>query len=69
MPRVPDEVLLRTGQLVRFFHSTSYASAYRRTFKDPAACWPDLEPQVQQAAARDTIPVDFSLELLLARRA
>jgi len=58
---------LSARQFVGFFSSTSYASAYLRTLADPDAYLEELESRFQQAHPDDMIPVDFRVELTLAR--
>ncbi len=57
------------SQLVGFCASTSYGSAYMRTLPDPDAYLTELETRFRQASSNDMIPVDFELELILAREA
>jgi trans-aconitate methyltransferase len=48
--------------------STSYGSAYIRTLSQPDAYLQELESRFQRAHPDDMIPVDFCLELILARK-
>jgi trans-aconitate methyltransferase len=65
---IPHIVWLTPHQLVGFWRSTSYASAYARQLAVPEAYWHDLEARYRLAWPRTKIPVDFSPWLLLARR-
>lgn len=56
------------SQLVGFCSSTSYASAYMKTLRDPDAYLKELESFFREAHRNDMIPVDFQLELILARK-
>ena len=56
------------ADFVGFWRSTSYGSAYARTFADPEPYWSALESRFSEAAASATIPVDLSPTLILSRR-
>ncbi len=55
-------------QLVGFCSSTSYGSAYIRTLENPDAYLRELETAFREASPNDMIPLDFKVELLLARK-
>jgi SAM-dependent methyltransferase len=65
---LPYTVQLTPIQLVGFISSTSYAAAYLRTLDQPEAYVALLTGRVAQAAAGSLIAVDFSIELVQARR-
>jgi SAM-dependent methyltransferase len=64
---IPQIVWLTPHELVGFWRSTPYASAYARERALPHAYWRDLETRYSLAWPRTKIPVDFSPWLLLAR--
>lgn len=66
---IPHVVELSVPQLVGFFSSTSYGSAYMRTLEDPGAYLSGLENAFREASGEAMIPADFKLELILARKA
>lgn len=51
-----------------FWRSTSYGSAYALALRDPESYWSDLESQFAPAASGETIRVDLSPTLILARK-
>ncbi len=55
-------------QVVGFWSSTSYVSAYLRTLPEPGAYLQELETSFQRAHPDDMIPMDFELELFLTRK-
>lgn len=56
------------ADFVGFWRSTSYGSAYARTFADPEPYWSALESRFAEAGGGATIPVDLSPTLILSRR-
>jgi SAM-dependent methyltransferase len=65
----PHLVEFNVRQLIGFFSSTSYGSAYLRTLEDPGAYLSGLENAFREASGDAMIPADFTLELILARKA
>ena len=64
----PNDVWLDAQQLVGFFRSTSFGSAYLETLPDGEAYLEGLERRIAAAAGPDPFPVDFGLEIIVARR-
>lgn len=65
---IPNPLYFSPRQLVGFCSSTSYGSAYIRSLEDPEAYLRELETAFRQASPNDMIPMDFGLELILARK-
>lgn len=65
---IPYILYFTPPQLVGFCSSTSYGSAYTRTLQDPDAYLRALETAFREASPNDMIPLDFGLELILARK-
>lgn len=65
----PNDVYLDAHQLVGFFHSTSFGSAYLETLPDGAQYLSALERRIVAAVGPDPFPVDFGLEVIAARKA
>ncbi len=59
---------LTPAELVGFCEGTSYGSAYVATLPRPQEYLDDLRTRVSSASQGRAIPVDFGLELILARR-
>jgi SAM-dependent methyltransferase len=59
---------LTPAEVVGFFSSTSYGSAYLRTLETPEAYLRDLEAAIREQAEGEKVAVDFGLELILATR-
>jgi SAM-dependent methyltransferase len=66
---IPHVVEFSVPELIGFFSSTSYGNAYMRTLEDPGAYLKRLESDFRKASADAMIPADFTLELILARKA
>lgn len=64
--RVENVSTLTPEQLAGFFASTSYGSAYMRGLENPDEYLADLTARLAADAA-EGIPVDFGLELILAK--
>jgi trans-aconitate methyltransferase len=65
---IPHVVEFSAAQLIGFFSSTSYGSAYLQTLEDPGAYLGGLENAFREASGDAMIPADFTLELILARK-
>ncbi len=66
--RIANVVELTPAELVGFCEGTSYGSAYVATLARPKEYLDDLRTRVSAASQGRAIPVDFGLELILARR-
>lgn len=66
--KIPHFVSMTAGEYAGFWSSTSYGSAFARTLPDPQNYWMELESRFRAAARDDTIHVDFSHSLILAKR-
>jgi SAM-dependent methyltransferase len=65
---IPNIVPLKPKQIVGFFSSTSYCSAYLRTLSHPDNYLSDFEALLHAYSNDVPILVDFSLELIIAKR-
>jgi trans-aconitate methyltransferase len=65
---IPNVVELTPAQLAGFCEGTSYGSAYVATLAQPREYLDDLRSRLDSASRGRAIPVDFGLELILARR-
>lgn len=67
LKKVKNIINLEVEELIGFFSSTSYVSAYLRTMNDPDNYITNLTESIKSMAS-GKIPVDFSLELIIARK-
>jgi SAM-dependent methyltransferase len=65
---IPNSLFLNSKQLVGFFKSTSYVSAYLRSIRRPERYLSRLESQIREASGQGSIPMDFDIEIVLARK-
>lgn len=65
---VPNTLQMERARFVGYLRSTSYGSAYAKTLPRPDAYWKQLETSIRKAWPDAMIPVDFELELILARK-
>lgn len=66
---VPHLIFWGTQQLIGYFCSTSYCSAYLKTLTNPKQYVSDLESKINDTIGYTPFPVDFSLELIIAQKA
>lgn len=66
--RIENIVALKPEDLVGFFASTSYGSAYLRSLDNPDVYLVDFLNQIKKLNGSSTINVDFSLELVMAKK-
>jgi SAM-dependent methyltransferase len=66
--RIPNHLELDAHSLVGFYSSTSYGAAYVRSLSEPTFYLEDLEREIREAAGTILIPVDFSIEVVIAQR-
>lgn len=66
--RIANVVELAPADLAGFCGSTSYGAAYAATLPHPETYLEDLRHRLESASAGRAIPIDFGLELVLARR-
>lgn len=64
---VPNTIPLQAQELVGFFASTSYASAYIASLPSDNNYLPELVAKISHASGNATMPVEFTLELIVAR--
>ena len=64
---VPNIVPLPVERVVGFLRTASYVHAYSQTLADPEAYYAALEAELRGACIHDLIPVNFGLELIIAR--
>lgn len=65
---VPHGIFWDTQQLIGYFCSTSYCSAYLKTLANPEQYIADLESKINDTMGGSSFPVDFSLELITAQK-
>ncbi len=65
--QVPNNVPLPADRVVGFLRTASYVHAYTRTLADAEAYYATLEAELRRTHPGDLIPVNFGLELVLAR--
>lgn len=65
--KIENIIYLEVEELIGFFSSTSYVSAYLRTLDDPDYYIKNLTDSIKNISS-GSIPVDFSLELIIARK-
>ncbi len=65
--KIQNIVNLKTEELIGFFSSTSFGSAFLRTKKEPGSYLYGLNKKINKLI-KGTIPVDFSLELIIAKK-
>lgn len=65
--QVPNIVPLPPERVVGFLRTASYVHAYTRSLADPEAYYATLEAELRRSCPEPLMPVDFGLELVLAR--
>lgn len=66
---VPHSVSWNSQQLIGYFCATSYCSAYLKTLEAPDRYIANLQKQIDSRASHTPFSVDFSLELITAKKA
>jgi SAM-dependent methyltransferase len=65
---IPNVIELSPAEVVGFCEGTSYGSAYVASLSRPAEYLDDFRTRLERASAGRVIPMDFGIELILARR-
>lgn len=63
---IPNVVKLSAEEVVGFFRSTSYGSAYIRTLENKETYISRLTDDIKKVSNNTKIPMDFSIELIIA---
>jgi hypothetical protein len=66
--RIENVIELTPTELVGFCEGTSYGSAYVASLTRPTEYLDDLRERLERASEWRAIPMDFGIEIILARR-